>query len=550
MSPEERLEWFAAALDKAAAVPAGLGHLVKSLVPGIIGNRYCVHFPHPKQLAGLFVPQWHDDQTGPFEMLFGGAAGGGKSDWLLMLASMRVAHPHYRGVVLRRTHAEMMKAGAILSRAMQWWLPFQGAHKVHWDGTNKLFRFPSGATIEFGYHSHATDDAKYQGGEWHDAFFDELTHWPDETAFEWLRSRLRKSEGDALHPRLAATSNPGGPGHTWVKNRFIGGVDIVTGSRFDSTSFYLPSKINDNPSLDRSAYVATLEGMHPTRRAQLLDGDWSARDPGDYFRSEWFGPMLEDEPTEGMISVRWWDLAASESATAARTAGVRMARLRSGVRVVLHATAFRATPGKRDDKIAQQAHLDGRGTVVGVEIEGGSGGPAQFEAIAKRLRAEGFKVVGARPRAHGVDLTEDEKHTLAINTPSEKGKTARADPVASCLERGHQRRGECDDTGGPWWGLDIDRGLVEERDGLRIVAGSWTQGYLDELEGFPNATLKDLVDATSGAWSWLQAHPYGVSVAPTDRRPSAVVATHDMHPSDRPEDDSEIGRTRHGHWRA
>ena len=529
-------------------MPDGVARLVRGAVPGIVDNLYCRNFPHPKQLAGLFAGEGHDDQTGPFEMLFGGAAGGGKSDWLLQASAMRVVHPHYRGVILRRTHAEMMKAGAILSRAMQWWLPFTGAQRVHWDGTNKVFRFPSGATVEFGYHSHMTDDAKFQGGEWHDANFDELTHWPDETAFEWLRSRLRTNDSDPLGRRLLATSNPGGPGHAWVKNRFIGGVDIVTGARVDVTSFYLPSKIHDNPSLDRSAYVATLEGMHPTRRAQLLDGDWSARDPGDYFRVEWFGPMLEAEPASDYIAVRWWDLAASESADAARTAGVRMLRMRSGVRIVTHATAFRATPGTRDDRIAQQAHIDGRRTVVGVEIEGGSGGPAQFEAIAKRLRAEGFNVVGARPRAGGVELTEVEKHTLTINTPSEKGKTSRADPVASCLERGHQRRGECDDTGGPWWGLDIDREADVQRDGLRIVAGAWTQGYLDELEGFPDAKLKDLVDATSGAWAWLQAHPFGLTVAPSDRRQLVSVAAHDTHPDERHDEDHDQGRTKAGHW--
>lgn len=545
---EERLATFQRALRLAAAVPGGVELYLPRLVSGIIGNRYCRNFPHPKQLAGLAVAEGHDDQTGPFEMLFGGAAGGGKSEWLLQCASMRVVHPHYHGVILRRTHAEMMKAGAILSRAMQWWLPFTGAERVHWDGTNKVFRFPSGATVEFGYHAHMTDDAKFQGGEWHDALFDELTHWPDASAFEWLRSRLRTNEGDPLVRRLMATSNPGGDGHTWVKDRFIGGTDIVTGARFAASSFYLPSRIGDNPSLDRSAYVATLEGMHPTRRAQLLDGNWDAREPGDYFRVEWFGPMLEAAPAAECIAIRWWDLAASESADAARTAGVRMVRLRTGVRIVTHATAFRATPGKRDDKIAQQAHLDGRGTVVGIEIEGGSGGPAQFEAIAKRLRAEGFKVVGARPRAHGPELTEDEHHTLAINTPSDKGKAARADPVASCLERGYQRRGECDDTGGPWWGIDIGNGVETQRDGLRIVAGPWTQGYLDELEGFPGAKLKDLVDATSGAWSWLQAHPFGMRVAPADRRKPVAAVAHDTHPDDRHEDE-ETDRTASGRWR-
>jgi phage terminase large subunit-like protein len=518
--------------------------VIERAAPGLVANVYCPETPHPKQLAGHVAANGHDDKLGPFEMLFGGAAGGGKSSWLLQAVAARAAAwGHYRGVILRRTHAEMMKSGAILSRAMRWWLPL----RVHWDGTNKTFRFPSGATVEFGYHDHPTHDAKFQGGEWHDALFDELTHWHDDGAFEWLRSRLRTGEGDPIGRRLLATSNPGGAGHQWVKERFVGGKEIG-GRLIVPRSYYLPSRISDNPSLDRDAYTATLQDMHPTRRAQLLDGDWSAREPGDYFRLEWFGPLLDEAPTRECVAVRWWDLAASEKESAARTAGVRMVRIVSGVRVVTHATAFRATPGKRDAKIVAQAKLDGRGTVVGIEIEPGSGGIAQFDALAMRLRADGFRVVGARPNAKLPEQTRDEKVALAINTPSDKGKAARADPVASCLERGHQRRGECEDTGAPWWGVDGGRELYGQRDGLRIVAGDWSQGYLDELEGFPEAKLKDLVDATSGAWAWLQAHPFGRSRAPVIPKRTAASQSQDAHPDDRPEPGTE-DRSPGGHWR-
>tara|TARA_R110000782_G_scaffold253743_1_gene341965 strand:- start:39299 stop:40969 length:1671 start_codon:yes stop_codon:yes gene_type:complete len=543
-TPNERLKLFAEAMRRTRK-GADIVRVAERFAPGIVGNPFCPHFPHPRQLAGLFLPEWHNDKLGPFEMLFGGAAGGGKSDWLLMLAAMRAfKHGHYRCVILRRTHQEMLKAGAILSRAMQWWLPMG----VHWDGTNKKFRFPSGAEVEFGYHASRKDDAQFQGTEYHDALFDELTHWPDDAAFDWLKTRLRTNSNDPLVRRLLATSNPGGEGHTWVKERFIGGTDIVTGKSFGAKSFYLPSKITDNPSLDREAYIATLEDLHPTRRAQLLDGDWGAREPGDYFRQEWFGPLLTSSPTDG-IAIRWWDLAASEGQHAARTAGVRVIRLRKGARVITHATAFRATPGKRDAKILQQAQLDGHGTTVGVEIEPGSGGIAQFDAISKLLRQEGFKVVGARPRAHGPELTENEKAALAMNTPSDKGKEGRAAPVASCLERGYQRRGETDNVHeSPYWGLDAGLAIEEQRDGLRLVAGPWTQGFLDEVEGFPGAKLKDLVDALSGAWGWLQAHPFGLSAAPQNAIALPAV-THNTHPDDRGEDERDESQKRQGRWR-
>jgi len=514
--------------------------------PFIVGNEYIPadHAPHPKQCYALRAHVGRNSET-PFEMLYGGAAGGGKSDFLLMAAAQYAwKYPHFRGVLIRRTHAELAKSGALMDRARKWWLPL-GAH---WNGSDKVITFPNGATIEFGYHEHPKHDGQYQGGEWHFCGFDELTHWPDPNAFEWLKTRLRKTDGDPIPLRLYGASNPGGPGHTWVKERFVGGRDIVTGAAFDAKSFYLPATIDDNPSLNREAYKETLRDIHPTRRAQLLDGDWSAREPGDYFRLEWFGPLLEEDRDLGeRVKIRWWDLAASERDDAARTAGVLISRLQAGVRVVEHATAFRATPGKRDGKIVAQAMVDGRATIVGLEIEGGSGGPAQFEALSKILRAKGFRVVGARPRANETDKTNIEKKTLAINTPSDDSKMRRAAPVASCLERGYQRRGECDQTDEPWWGDDVGNSVTSQRDGLRLVAGTWTQSYLDELEGFPDQTLKDLVDATSGAWSWLESHPYGLRHAPAQEQKKPATS-HNVHPDDRPELDEDTGRSTSGHW--
>jgi phage terminase large subunit-like protein len=500
--------------------------------PFILGNPYCPHFPHPKQakFLGAHVAHYRR-RSGLFECLFGGAAGGGKSDALLMAAAQYAwRYPHFRGLLLRRSYAELARAGALMSRAIEWWVPAG----VKWNGGEKKFTFPSGATVEFGYHEHPTHNARYQGGEWHLVAFDELTHWPDESAFEWLSSRIRKQDGDPIPLRLLAASNPGSAGHVWVKERFVGGTSQVTGAPIKPRSMFIPSRIEDNPSLDQDAYRETLMHMHPTIRAQLLEGDWSARDPGDYFRAEWFGPLLDHEASpvpDGSLRIRWWDLAASEKDTAARTAGVLMARAPAGARFVEHATAFRATPGKRDARIVQQAKIDGPGVIVGIEIEPGSGGVAQFESLKARLNAEGFRCVGRRPSA--VDMTDRERRVLSAHSTSDRGKEARADPVAACLERGHQRRGECPDTGEPWWGTDQGRGYASERDGLRLYAGPWTQSYLDELEGFPGVELKDWVDATSGAWAWLEAHPPGGWIPLGERRRQVVGDVLDIHPADR-----------------
>ena len=470
----------------------------------------------------------------------------GKSDGILMGAVQYVDDPNFAGVCIRRSYAELKKPGALMDRALKWWLAVPKSVRPHWSDKDKIFTFPSGARIQMAYHGTAIDDLQFQGAEYQYVAWDELTHWPDETAYEWVTlSRQRRLEGSTTPLRGISASNPGGPGHVWVRDKFPRTVGQ------DRGPIYIPATLDDNPSIDRSAYVKSLSRMHPTRRAQLLAGDWRARDPGDYFRAEWFGVPLSTEAVDPheRIRIRWWDLAASEAETAARTAGVLMSRLRSGVRVIEHARAFRATPGRRDGEILRQAKIDGRGVIIGLEVEPGSGGIAQVEAIATSARAEGYRVVWARPRA---ELTDAEARTMTRQPVAEKGKAGRADPVASCLERGYQGRAECPDTGEPWWGVDEGKPLAEQTDGIRIVLGKWLQEYLDEVEGFPEASLLDYADATSGAWAWLEAHPYGLRTPPGDLiKPRHPAELQNVHPDDRPELSRDAlrrmpaGRSRH-----
>lgn len=519
------------------------------LCPGIIDNPYLAgHFPLPMQwmfLRGHL--DYPPEDKSAFQALYGGAAGGGKSDALLMAAAQHVDRPEYAALLFRRTYKDLAMPGALMNRAMAWWKKAPG---VHWNGTDKLFTFPSGAVVQFGYMQTNDDKLNYQGSEVQYVGWDEATQFPDDIPYNYLLSRIRRPANSDIPLRSLAASNPGGPGHEWVKREF----DV----ELDGHGFpFYPARVVDNPYIDRESYIAGLMHLHPTTRAQLLAGDWRAREPGDYFRREWFGPLLDPEtdlwPAQDCRRVRWWDLAASVQEGAAHTAGVKMARHRSGVRAIEHCASFKATPGTRDSRIVDIAKSDGPITTVGLEVEPGSGGIAQVESIAVRLKQHGIKCVYARPKA---ELEHREKIYFVRAPSSGNAKAARCDPVAACLERGYSRRGEGEEWDAvtqdrvPWWGDDANRPLSEQRDGIRLFAGSWTQAYLDIVEGFPGdgSNRVDEADATSGAWAWLEAHPVGATRAP-ERRTAVKLSSDEimrLNPAERPK--VETGKDRGGRW--
>jgi phage terminase large subunit-like protein len=520
------------------------------LCPGIIGNPYLAgHFPLPMQwmfLRGHL--DYPPEDKGVFQSLYGGAAGGGKSDALLMAAAQFVDRPEFAGIIFRRTYKDLALPGAIMDRALDWWKHAPG---VSWDGSNKIFRFESGAKISFAYMQHGGDETNYQGAEFHLAAWDELTQFPDRRQYRYLLSRIRRPANSTVPLRSLSASNPGGPGHPWVAEDF----DV----ELDGHGFpFYPARVVDNPYIDREAYIAGLMHLHPTTRAQLLAGDWRAREPGDYFRRDWFGPLLDPETdlwkSHECRRVRWWDLAASIKEGSAHTAGVKMARHRAGVYAIEHCASFKATPGTRDSRIVDIAKSDGVTVTVGLEVEPGSGGIAQVEAIAEKLKQHGIRCVYARPKA---ELEHREKIYMIRAPSSDNGKAARCDPVAACLERGYSRRGEGEEWDSvtqdrvPWWGIDAGKPVIEQGDGIRLFAGPWTQDYLDIVEGFPGDgnNRVDEADATSGAWAWLKSHPAGADTAPT-KRGSRVMSgdeLRDTNPAERPK--VETGRDGGGRWR-
>jgi hypothetical protein len=221
------------------------------------GDRYCPHAPTIRQKEFL------DLQC--LEALYGGAAGGGKSDALLM-AALQYAHvPGYSALLLRRTYADLALPEAIMDRSKAW-LMGSGAQ---WNDRDKRWTFPSGATLTFGYLDNDRDRYRYQSAAFQFIGWDELTQFP-KGWYLYLFSRLRRLEKHDVPLRMRGASNPGGIGHEWVKARFVDEPE---------DRVFVPAKMSDNPHLDQMSYMRSLEQLDPVTRAQLLEGRW-LRDSG------------------------------------------------------------------------------------------------------------------------------------------------------------------------------------------------------------------------------------------------------------------------------
>src|SRR6185369_16574716 len=163
----------------AKLTPAQQAQLAQLATPRLV-EPYMRHIPHPTQqvFLGLNVR----------EALYGGAAGGGKSDALLMAALQYVDVPGYAALLLRRSWPDLVLPGAIMDRAGQW-LADTPARKR--DG-GRLWEFPSGARLQFGYLSTDSDKYRYASAEFQFIGFDELTQFPEEDTYTFLFSRNRR----------------------------------------------------------------------------------------------------------------------------------------------------------------------------------------------------------------------------------------------------------------------------------------------------------------------------------------------------------------------
>lgn len=398
-------------------------------------TKYIPVEPFQKQVEFL--------QYQSLEALYGGAGGGGKSFSLLMVALQYVDRPNYAALLLRRTFSDLSKPKALLDVAFQWLIKTD----AKWHDQTKTWRFPSGATLTFGYMDSERDKYQYEGGSYQFIGWDELTQFL-ESQYTFLFGWLRGTADSDIPLRVRAASNPGNIGHDWVKARFIEGQH--------PGRLFLPAKYRDNPHLNLDEYDKSLEELDPITRQQIKDGDWTARQGGNKFRREWF-EVVDIDPSD-CRKIRFWDMAATEAKQGKDpdwTVGALMGLSKQRILYILDIRRMRGTPGQTEQLIKQTAELDGEETAIRMEQEPGSSGIKAIDDYARRvLLGWDFKGI-----------------------PSTGSKEVRANPLASQAEAGN----------------------------VKLVRAAWNATFLDEAELFPNGSHDDQIDAASGALSQLSS---------------------------------------------
>ena len=216
-------------------------------------------------------PQTEFLAAGEKDVLYGGAAGGGKS-FAMIVDPLRYCHKKaHRALILRRSMPELRE---MIDKSRELYpQAFPGAK---FREVEKLWNFPSGAKVEFGFLERDADVYRYQGQAYSWIGFDEITHLPTEFSWNYLASRLRTTDPE-IQTYLRCTANPGGVGATWVKRRYIEPSESNTSFTGTDglTRKFIPAKLADNPYLaNDGVYEQMLKSLPPIQRRQLLKGNW------------------------------------------------------------------------------------------------------------------------------------------------------------------------------------------------------------------------------------------------------------------------------------
>lgn len=437
--------------------------------------------PLPKQQLALECPA--DD------ILFGGAVGGGKTDFLLAdwVQHAQQYGQNAVGLIARRTLPELRD---IAKRAHKLF-PKLGAT---WRASERTWVFTGGATLLFAYLETLEDATRYNGQEFTWVGIDEAGGFRTPEPIDYLRSRMR-SPVAGIRKRMVLTANPGGRGHKWLLERYVKNRTPYvpfeatapdSGEPLGFTRVYIPSRLTDNKFLmaDRS-YIGSIKASGPSWFVKsILLGDWNVAITGKVFMRSWFDKRFEPVPADHQDPRAWaeqklgvfhvvqsWDFAARAKETNDRSVCTTWGLTPKGW-LLLDVWADRLL---FPDLKRKAVDLAGKWRCYEVLIEDASSGIGIIDELKRDT-------------------------LLAIKPVKPKGdKYSRAMSVSALVEQG----------------------LVQ----LPKLA-TWLSDFLDEVCGFPEAAHDDIVDSISQALAHIAAgYTVGESDTPAfvpDGRPSAA----------------------------
>lgn len=424
-------------------------------------------------------------------VIYGGAAGGGKS-WGLLLEPLRhvTTNHQFAAVFFRRNTTQIRNPGGLWDESRTLY-PLAGARPLK---AVLEWRWPFGGLVKFAHLEHESTVYDWQGAQIPLICFDELTHFT-KAQFFYMLSRNRSTCG--VRPYIRATTNP--DADSWVREFIAWWIDHETGlplpersgairwfvrvndtivwadsadelrHRFGADAepksvTFIAAKLDDNKILLEKdpGYRANLLAQSSVERARLLGGNWKVRPAaGLYFQRTWV-KIVDAAPLDIDI-VRGWDLAATEKTAdndPDSTASVKLGRSRSTGRfIILHRTSMQAGPHKVEQAIKNAAAADGRAVTIRLPQDPGQAGKSQAQDLISKLA--GYAVHATRP-------TGD--------------KIVRFSPFSAQCEAGN----------------------------VDVLRGPWNDELFDALEAFPEAAHDDDVDACSEAFGQFVTPAVGI----------------------------------------